>query len=71
MIVYNIYGQIQDKTTETLDDLRFAFYKKRVNKTLTSKTGFEVKSLPHPQILPSTIASECIIKSKNSAGMII
>ena len=34
------------KSTETLDDLRFMFYKKQVNKTLTSKTGFELKSLP-------------------------
>ena len=34
------------KKAETLDDLRFEFYKRRVKKTLTSKTGFELRSLP-------------------------
>ena len=31
---------------KTLDDLRFEFYKKRMKKTLTSRTGVELRSLP-------------------------
>ena len=34
------------KKVKTLDDLRFEFYKKRIKKTLTSKTGVELRSLP-------------------------
>ena len=34
------------KKLKTLDDLRYESYKKRVRKSLTSKTGFELKSLP-------------------------
>ena len=34
------------KKIETLDDLRFEFYKRRVKKPLTSETGFDLRSMP-------------------------